>query len=780
MMTRKTFWTILVIVLVCLNWFKQLQAQDFTSMGEEERKALLERFDAPVPKAQSDDSYRSLEIYDDSTLTNGLPHPELDSSHEASCEHRPERPRNQLVDFDDLEPFGTELFAGPRENAPPNDIAATDDYRLGPGDNVIVQLWGQVEKEYSLTVDREGMVFVPQVGQLSAWGHPLGQFRKELERRLYDHYTDFDLSVSLGKIRSIRIYLTGEVRRPGAYTVSSLTSLFNALFLGGGPNENGSMRKIRLMRNGTQVAEVDLYRFLLQGDNSSDVRLETGDAIFVPVAGPRVAIRGKIRRPAIYEMTGSETVNDLLTLAGHPSPDAYLSRVMLERVSGGDDWTVIDLNLNDSTVSDDGATVVEDGDRVTLFSIYEMKKNMVAAFGLVKHPGYYERNDSTRVSDLIDRAKLQPYDVHFKRANLFRRYDDFRSEVIPVDLGQILDGNRESDVLLHDGDSLHVYSIRDVTWDRYVTVDGQVQRPGQYQYYDNMTVEDAIFLAGSLRRGASLLRAEIARFDSLGDVSLMTLNLSDPSARHTQLREDDRVYVRQLPQWQLHRTVTLEGEVMYPGEYVLASREETLYQLINRAGGVTRTAFPRGTVFERESVGEDLTRKQIPSLLRRSSPVVEDSLGNMTRQVLFEYDAGAMNRIVLDVDKLLEDRGGKYDIVLQPGDRIFIPPVPSGISVLGAVGSSGTIKFRPGLNAKDYVSRAGNFSPQADKGGTRVIRANGEVYSGNGTMKKPVELGDIIVVPTKVHREKNFSKTLTTTLSAVTGVLTTVLIIDRL
>ena len=209
-----------------------------------------------------------------------------------------------MTAFEDLRPFGTELFAGPREVSPPDDIAAADDYILGPGDNLVVSLWGQVEKEYVLTIDREGKVFIPKVGSLIAWGKALGEFQEQMRRELSRVYGDFHLGMSLGKIRSIRIYLTGEVRRPGAYTVSSLTSLFNALYLAGGPNEHGSMRQIRLMRNGKQVAEVDLYKFLLAGDNSSDVRLESGDAIFVPVVGPRVAIRGKVRRPGDLRTTG--------------------------------------------------------------------------------------------------------------------------------------------------------------------------------------------------------------------------------------------------------------------------------------------------------------------------------------------------------------------------------------------------------------------------------------------------------------------------------------------
>jgi protein involved in polysaccharide export with SLBB domain len=508
--------------------------------------------------------------------------------------------------------------------------------------------------------------------------------------------------------------------------------------------------------------------------------LESGDAIFIPVAGQRVAIRGKIRRPAVYELRGDQTARELLELAGRAMPDAYLSRVMLERVSGRDDWTVLDLDLRPDPPDSSVSTMLKDGDRLTVFSVFELKRNMVAAFGLVQHPGYYERADSTRLSDLLQRAKLQPYDVFYERANLFRRHSDWRREVIPVDLSLALEGAPDHNILMQDGDSLQIYAISDVTWERDVHIQGQVKNPGRYSFYDKMTVEDLVFLAGSFTRGASLMRAEIARFDSVGEVSLIEVNLGDRAARAIRLYQDDRVYVRQVPQWQLHRTVVIEGEVAYPGEYVLSTREETLYQLLKRAGGPTKMAFPTGTIFERPSIETSLARRQVATLLERSSPIVQDSLGNMSRQVMFEFQAESMNRIVLDVEQMLATKGGCCDIILEPGDKIYVPATPSGISVLGAVGSSGTIKFQPSRKAKYYVRRAGNLSPQADKGGLRLIRANGEVYAGGGTMKKEVYQGDILVIPTKIHRDKNFMKAFTTALSAVTGILTTVLIIDRL
>ncbi|MCD6250647.1 MAG: SLBB domain-containing protein [candidate division Zixibacteria bacterium] len=780
MVNKKLVFICLVIVLVCLNWFDHLVAQDLSSLSAVDKAALLEKYQSKSVNISKTENYQSPVVFETDTtdlfrFPDSLYNMDPDSATDIAKPALKEQ-----VSFDKLRPFGTELFAGPREVIPPDDIATDSDYILGPGDNLIVALWGQVEKEYQLSIDREGRVFIPQVGELIVWGQSVSQFREQVQRKLSTIYSSFDLSVSLGKIRSIRVYLTGEVRRPGAYTVSSLTSLFNALYLAGGPNENGSMRTIRLMRNGQMVSEVDLYRFLLQGDNSSDVRLESGDAIFVPVAGPRVAIRGKIRRPAIYELYGDQTARELLELAGRPTPDAYLDRVMLERVSGRDDWTVMDLALGAHQPDSTFSVKMKDGDRLTIFSVFEMKRNMVAAFGLVQHPGYYERSDSTRVSDLLKRAKLQPYDVYYKRANLFRRYSDWRHEVIPVDLGQAIEGSLDHDVIMQDGDSLYVYAICDVTWDRYVHIRGEVKKEGKYLFYDNMTIEDLIFLAGSFKQGASMVRAEIARFDSAGEVTLMEINLGDPLARATELVEDDHIYIRQLPQWQLHRTIKIEGEIKYPGEYVLATRGETLYDLLIRCGGLTDVAFPTGTILERASIEESLNRKQVPSLLERSSPIVQDTLGNVKRQILFEYNAQSMNRIILDVDQLLVSKGVRGDIVLKPGDQIFVPPIPSGISVLGAVGSSGTIKFQPNKKAKYYLSRAGDYSPQADKGGLRLIRANGEVYAGNGADKKEVYQGDVLVVPTKIHKEGNWMKTFTTGITAVTGVLTTILIIDRL
>jgi len=776
---------LLVIVLVSLYWFRVVAAQDLSQLSVEEKLQMLKGYQRNAASNPDSNYYHSSDIFGDKGnrgLKSGLATEESEAASGSLSLDANTHPLggNRTLEFEQLRPFGMDLFRGPQEFVPQIDIASAADYILGPGDNVIIYLWGRVEREYNLTFDREGKVFIPKVGEIIGWGLTLDQLTLLAKKEFSKIYTDFDLTVSLGKIRSIRIYVTGEVKRPGAYTISSLTSLFNALYAAGGPNERGSMRNIKLMRNGKSQIVVDLYKLLLEGDNSTDIKLQTGDVIFVPVASARVAIRGEINRSAIYELKGSETALDLLSLAGKPTPQAYLNRVMLERISQTDEWEVLDLNLNakDSLPVDN--IILTDGDRLTVFSIFDAKTNIVAIYGQVKHPGYYERNDSTRVSELISQGQLQPYDVYYDRADLFRRYPDRSVEVIPINVTEILSHHGEADFLLQDHDSLYVYTIEEVEWDKFVYIEGEVKRPGRYPLYEKMTVADLIFLAGSFTHGASRHEVEIARLDSLGNVSLMYLNLDDTAQQQGHLCEDDRVYIRQIPEWQLHRTVTLVGEVYYPGEYTLSSRDENLYHLLQRAGGFTKNAFPKGIVFERHSIGENLQRLKVLQLLEKSQPLLEDSLGHLINPNLLEYDSRSMNRVIINIDKILSTQGGEGDVILEPHDHIYVPSVPSGISVMGAMGANGTIKFVENKNVKYYIERAGNFTRHSDKKEVRLIRAEGEVISGRGTLSKRVELGDVIIVPTKIEKERKWLKTLTSLVTATTGVLTSVYVVSKL
>ncbi|MEW5924736.1 MAG: SLBB domain-containing protein, partial [Candidatus Zixiibacteriota bacterium] len=297
---------ILVIILVAINWFKPCFCQTISD------QELLEKYlEYGKQKNVAENSYSTPEIYGEQPI----PAAPADSNAAFFPEDLPgtkEFPGDGEIT---LRPFGYNLFQTPSELSPPSDVADLSEYILGPGDNIIIYLWGKVEKEYNLTVDRQGKIFIPKIGEVIVWGQAMTEFEDNVTRKLQNIYTDFKVSVSLGKIRSIRIYLTGEVKKPGAYTVSSLTTLFNALYLAGGPNERGSMRAIQLIRNNRIEKELDLYQFLIKGDSRSDVRLASGDAIFIPVSGPRVSVYGEVKRPAIYELIGGERIADLLELA---------------------------------------------------------------------------------------------------------------------------------------------------------------------------------------------------------------------------------------------------------------------------------------------------------------------------------------------------------------------------------------------------------------------------------------------------------------------------------
>ncbi|MGH8015370.1 MAG: SLBB domain-containing protein, partial [Candidatus Zixiibacteriota bacterium] len=293
-------------------------------------------------------------------------------------------------------------------------------------------------------------------------------------------------------------------------------------------------------------------------------------------------------------------------------------------------------------------------------------------------------------------------------------------------------------------------------------------------------VEDLIFLSGSFMRSADRHEAEIARIDLDGKVEILTVDLQNTADRKTTLKEDDQLYIRRIPEWKEERAVVIEGEVKYPGEYMLIDNNETLYGLLNRAGGFTERAFPGGMVFERASIEDNLTRLKVDKLIERSQPIVEDTLGNRRREQLFEYDPSTMRRIVIDINKLMTTEGKVGNITLQPNDKLFVPMVPSGVSIMGAVGANGTIQHTDNKNANYYVKLAGGFTRQADRGEVRLIKANGQVYSGGKAMGQNIDLGDMIVVPTKIEKKSGWFRNLTTAVSAATGILTSVYIISKL
>ena len=773
---RKTIFWLFILILVSISWFRPLIAQTVSEDDLELIKKNPELYHQLLQQRgrSATNRYSTPPIYDSREVGGGV----------SQVAVQPEAPAIETTGA--LRPFGHEMFEREADLSAPIEIANGGDYVLGPGDNVLIYLWGKVEREFNLTIDRQGKVFTPPIGEIVAWGQTLDDFRDNLHAKFSRVYSDFDLNVTLGKIRSIRVYLIGEVKRPGAYTVSSLTTFFNALYQAGGPNERGSLRHIRLLRGGKLIREIDLYDFLIYGDNSMDMRLRSGDAIFVPVVEAQVFVAGEVRRPAIYELSGDETAADALILAGGATVMGYLSKVSLERMAQGSEPRLIDLNLDPDIPESDSASdknfALLSGDRITVVARYDVQRNYVAVGGMVKQPGRYQRSADRMLSELIIDAELRPDDVYFERMNIFRTHPDNRREVIAVSLQALMDEKTRAavDMALQDRDSAHIYSINEIKRVKHVNIGGEVKFPGQYELFDNMRLSDLIFLSGNLKRAAYMHRAELARTDSSGEVTLTYINLSTPMVERTILEEDDQVSIRQIPEWNLNRKVTIDGEVMFPGEYTLAARDETLWSLIQRAGEFTDAAFPSGLSLERQSISQSIFRHNLDRVVASSAELREDSLGNVRRRESVSYDAASLNRIIVDVPRIINSAGKEGDVILQPGDRIYVPRTPSGISVLGAVGANGTIRFEDKRKPKYYLERAGGFTKQADKDGMKLVKADGRVYSGSAARKQLVELGDAIVVPSEIKKDRNFMKSLSSLVTVISGLATSVFVITKL
>jgi len=660
-----------------------------------------------------------------------------------------------------------------------------DGYTFGPGDNIIVNVWGRVDLELNLTVDREGKVFIPKVGEIVALGSTLEQFKENLNNKLSKIYSDFQFSVSYGKLRQISIYVFGEVNSPNGYTVSSTANLLHALYTAGGITNKGSLRNIQLVRNTRVVSHYDLYDLLLKGDNSKSIKLMSGDVVYVPVAGPLVKISGEVKRPAIYELTGSELIAEAIELAGGHKPEAFLESVSLDRVGPNDSRVLVDINLADKDSLLLNNTPLQDGDKITVHSIYDFHENRVYLGGHVKHPGLFGINDTMRISHLIDNGDQLKENAYMARADLFRTQSDGTKTLISVNLEKVLNNDKDSDIQLEPFDSLVIYSFKHVTRIKYVDIKGEVKNPGKYVLYNNTKLSDIIFLAGNLTKQAYMLQCEIARVNPGHPPDIIMANLEDIFINNVQdadiaIKEDDCIFIRQIPNWKPVQIVTIEGEIRFPGKYAIQRKKEKLSDLIKRAGGLTPTAFTEGTLFYRKSIEAEISRRNIGQIINSTQEVHLDSLGNTITDTRVLFDPKQLNRIIIDLSELYKKPGSPSDIVLADADYIYIPTIPSGVQVVGAIAANGTITFEKGKKAKHFISLAGGLTPDGDESALRLVKPNGKVYYGRKARNRKIELGDVIIVPSKIKQKTNWGKIISTTATVIGSMATTIFVVDRL
>ena len=743
--------------------------------------------------------------------------------------------------------FGYDIFQRDPSLFQSASVGAVDpEYLIGPNDEIIVTLWGETQFRQLFTVNREGFIFIPEIGQVFVNGLNLNLLESKLFRVLSQSYASLNpqnrkattfLDVSLGNLRPLRIQVLGQVAQPGAYTVSPMVSLFSSLYYFNGPTVKGSLRDIRLIRGDENFATIDFYDYLLTGKKPKDVKLQLDDVVFIPKRMKTISIEGQINRPGIYEMKPGETLLDLISFAGDLRNTAFIGYGQIDRIVPFDqrleigmDRMYIDINLSD-LINQKNVFDIQDGDRVKIYSISEIRQNAVMITGAVSRPGQYQLGDSLRLSDLIIKANGLLGDPYLERVDIIRTNKDYTEELIKLNLSKALDGDSDHNILLTGLDKVHVYSITSMISESYVSISGHVKQAGRFPLQSNMLLYDLIFKSGGFvdnefKKRTHLDRADLIRYDSSGinqivipfnlgklleskeseyNYSLMpgdevkiyskqmfngieTLTIKgsvknpglynyknnmtiqdlileaggfssnvhrymievariDPSfldentyaqsfsinmkndysldyssqnsdKKAFQLMPFDFISIKPDPFFNIQKTVRVSGAVYYPGEFVILSPNETISEIIKRAGGFRLNAYAAGSRFTRKG-----------------------------------------QNIQIDLEKIIDRPSSKYNIPVQSGDEIIIIESPNLIQVLGQVSAPGFYKFTPGVRLKGAINQAGGFSQDAEKSDIFIKFPNGRSKKYSPWFSNPKVLDGSIITVGKKPEEEPFDRT---------------------
>lgn len=690
--------------------------------------------------------------------------------------------------------FGRSLFEQLTSQFDPVLSGPVDpDYRLGPTDELALVLFGDVELAHPLEVTREGYIIIPNVGRIWVAGLTLAELEDQLYDRLGERFSGIKrgpeatthFQVSIGRLRAIQVSVLGEVERPSAYELSAVSNVLEALYRAGGPEENGSFRRVDVIRDGERITTIDLYDYILRGDSRDDVRLEHQDIVFVPTAGPHVTIEGAVGRPAIYEVGPEEGLREVIANAGGLEPQAVLRRVQIDRIVAperrrpGVDRILVDVDVDNLLRSDGELEPVQAGDLVRIFAVSEERRHRIVVEGEVRRPGVHQWTEGMTLWDLIDRAEGLQERAYTPRAHIYRLVEaDESRRMIATELLADSTGTPLQDVELADRDSVVIYSQATLTNPEFVGIHGFVKDPGTYALADGMSVEDLILAAGGFVHGALSVEAEVVRFpnglqrtESTAEIYHVSLRPStEPSERvrpsgngtdngrlrfaegvsedyrpgqipawipgpdEFELQHSDQVFIRRAPGFEEPREVFVTGEVLLPGTHMLRQREERISDVIRRAGGTTEEAHGEGLQLIREGL-------LVPT----------------------------------DLDRALSEPGGAQDLVLEPGDSVHVPRYDPTVLVTGAVAFESRIPYVPGQGFGYYVNRAGGFADNAVKKRASIVYQNGARATVSSflffrSMPTP-RPGSTIVVPVRPESERtgiNWTAVLSGTLSAVT------------
>lgn len=656
--------------------------------------------------------------------------------------------------------FGYDFFNNSNISFSPNlNLATPTTYQIGPGDELLIDVWGAAENNYRKQVDREGAIRIENIGPVYVSGLSIEKAKTKIISYLKKIYSGIGASssshnkvfaeVSLVGVRTVQVNIIGEVKVPGTYALSALSSVLNALYASGGPTENGTFRAIKVVRGGKNFASFDIYEYLMDGDEKGNVLLRDQDVIIVQPYISKVEVSGNVKRPGVFELKEGETIKDLERYFSGFNAKAYKNRLLVERVNG------TQKEVNEIDASNQHDFVLKDGDSILVGQVVDRYDNRVTIEGAVYRPGNYELTENLKLSELIEKAEGIRDNAFVDRGIINRNIDDVNEEIVSFSVKEIL--KEESDVFLKREDRIKIFSKDDLKEAYTVSIDGAVNKPQEIKFVEKMQLEDIIAISGGLKEGADVNVIDISR--RIKDDKFETISKSFRKSSNGNLVSQegaifyvepfDRISVRYLKGYTKQQNVTIKGEVLYPGVYSITGKNERISDLIEKAGGFSPYAFLKGMVLLRKSskVVENEQKLALQNLAKQDSLVTESSIAQ-------EMSVG------VDVEKIFE-RGGKnskYDLIVEAGDVLVIPTEKQIVEVRGEVMTPKLVRYDSKNSLKDYIDRSGGFSQQAKKGKAYVVYANGEVSSTKrflGFKSYPeIKPGALIVVPKKIERKE--------------------------
>lgn len=679
---------------------------------------------------------------------------------------------------DGIKVFGRDIFYSSNLTFEPSmNIATPTDYRLGPGDQVVIEVWGASEANIVQKVTPDGYISIPDVGPIAVNGLTVQAASNRIRAKLSKIYSgmktaNVDLStnvkVSLGQIRTIQVNIMGEVARPGTYALSSFSTVFHALYKAGGVSPIGSLRNIKVVRGGRTVATIDVYDYILQGRSHTDIRLQEGDVILASPYEALVLIQGKIKRPMYYEMKSSESIATLINYAGGFSDDAYASSITVERSNAKERTicTVDEMHYNDFKM--------KDGDVVSIGAILDRYDNRVEIKGAVYRPGSYAIGQDIRtVRDLILKADGLLEEAFTNRGVLHRENPDRKLEIISVNTKGILDGT-EPDIALQKNDALFIPSIYDLEAKGTLEINGEVFAPGIFPFAANTKLEDLIIMAGGLTEAASTVRVDVTRRFTDNKSTKKQKEISETYTFSVKdgfviegeqgfiLEPYDQVFVRRSPGYTPKINVTINGEVEFEGNYALNERNERLSDVIKQAGGLTEFAYLEGARLERQLTYEEYLQAKELMAMVVSNNKVDGNDSIIVPEVTRTYPVG------INLVEIMKNPHSAIDPVLHDGDVIIIPQLMTTVSISGSVRKPNSIVYDPKKDLKDYISEAGGYAERARKSGTFILYPNGHIKElGRSASAKNIIGGSKIIVPQKAKSQWNLGTTMSTISTSV-------------